>query len=333
VLSAEKIRIHPLGTQNSELRTCAMPRSLSYLPKDALQLDALALNALPEDTHISLETSRQYCRHLATSHYENFTVASWFLPKHLQPHFYNVYAYCRWSDDLADEIDDPAISVRLLDWWAGELQDCYEGHPQHPVFVALEETIHHFDIPITPFQDLLTAFRQDQIVSRYETYEALVDYCRYSANPVGHLVLYLCGYRDEERQQLSDATCTGLQLANFWQDISVDLDKGRIYLPQEDLDRFNYQESDLHARVVNDRFTDLMQFEVGRARALFGTGLQLCKMLDKRVRGDIELFNRGGMAILDQIEDQGYDVLSQRPSLSTGKKVALMLRYLLKRIF
>ena len=310
-----------------------MPRSLSYLPEDALSLDTLALDVLPDDAHLSLEASRQYCRHLATGHYENFTVVSWLLPKPLQPHFYNVYAYCRWSDDLADEIDDPVRSVKLLDWWDGELQACYEGHPHHPVFIALEETIHHFDIPITPFRDLLTAFRQDQVVQRYETYETLLDYCRFSANPVGHLVLYLCGYRDEERQQLSDATCTGLQLANFWQDVSVDLGKGRIYLPLEDLDRFDFNESDLHARIVTDRFADLIRFEVDRTRALFEIGLQLCPLLDKRVRGDIELFNRGGLAILDQIEKQGYDVLSRRPSLSKQKKVSLMLRYMLKRIF
>ena len=310
-----------------------MPRSLSYLPEDALSLDTLALDVLPDDAHLSLEASRQYCRHLATGHYENFTVVSWLLPKPLQPHFYNVYAYCRWSDDLADEIDDPVRSVKLLDWWDGELQACYEGHPHHPVFIALEETIHNFDIPITPFRDLLTAFRQDQVVQRYETYETLLDYCRCSANPVGLLVLYLCGYRDEERQQLSDATCTGLQLANFWQDVSVDLGKGRIYLPLEDLDRFNYNESDLHTRIVNDRFTDLIRFEVDRTRALFDIGLRLCPLLDKRVRGDIELFNRGGFAILDQIEKQGFDVLSRRPSLSKQKKVSLMLRYMLKRMF
>lgn len=310
-----------------------MPRSLTYLPDDVLQLDALALDALPDAGQISLESSRQYCRHLATGHYENFTVASWFLPKSLRPHFYNVYAYCRWSDDLADEIDDPERSARLLDWWDGELQACYDGRPNHPVFVALEETIRHFDIPVTPFQDLLTAFRQDQTVLRHDTYDDLLAYCRYSANPVGHLVLYLCGYRDEERQRLSDATCTGLQLANFWQDVTVDLKKGRIYLPLEDIERFRYSEQELHDHTVNDQFLDLMRFEVDRARALFDTGLQLCEMLDRRVRGDIELFNRGGLAILDQIEQQGYDVLSRRPALSKGKKVGLMLGYLLKRLF
>jgi squalene synthase HpnC len=307
-------------------------RTLSYLPAPALRLNALALDALPDESALSRETARQYCRHLATRHYENFTVASWFLPKPLRQHFYNVYAYCRWSDDLADETDDAGLSTELLAWWEGELSACYAGRVRHPVFVALEETIHRFDIPITPFQDLLAAFRQDQQVCRYETCAALLDYCRYSANPVGRLVLYLCGYSDGKRQALSDATCTALQLANFWQDVGVDLEKGRIYLPLEDMDRFGYTEEALRARTVDDRFTALMQFEVHRARTLFQTGMGLLDLVEPRVRLDIELFSRGGLAILDQIARQGYDVLTRRPALSKSRKIALMLRYGVKRI-
>ena len=200
------------------------------------------------------------------------------------------------------------------------------------MFVALAETIRTFDIPITPFQDLLTAFRQDQRISRYETYEDLVGYCRNSANPVGHLVLYLCGYRDAERQQLSDATCTALQLANFWQDVTVDLEKNRIYLPLEDLRRFGYTEEALRDQVFNPQFAELMRFEVDRARALFMTGIRLCDMVNSRVRADLDLFNRGGLAILDMIEQQGYDVLTRRPSLSRARKISLMLRYAMKRL-
>lgn len=308
-----------------------MSRTISYLPPAVLDLHGLALEALPNDKTLSLDTSRHYCHQLATQHYENFSVVSWLLPKALQQHFYNVYAYCRWADDLADETGDPTLSLELLAWWGEELQACFQGRASHPVFLALEDTIRTFDIPMGPFQNLLTAFRQDQHVTRYTTYEDLSDYCRNSANPVGHLVLYLCGYSDAERQRLSDATCTALQLANFWQDVSVDLQKGRIYIPLDDMAQFDYTETDLLAGTFDDRFVRLMAFEVVRARKLFDTGLQLCEMLDSRVRTDIELFNRGGLAILDLIERQNYDVLTHRPSLSKMQKISLMIRYAYKR--
>src|SRR6266699_2906458 len=190
----------------------------------------------------SMRDAQSYCERLARSHYENFSVATWFLPKRLHQHFFNVYAYCRISDDLGDETGDPSASLHLLDEWEAELNACYEGAPRHPVFVALAGTVRDFDIPRQTFADLLTAFRQDQTITRYETFDDLLGYCRYSANPVGHLVLYLCGYRDAERQQFSDFTCTALQLANFWQDVSADFAKGRIYLPLEDLRRFGVSE-------------------------------------------------------------------------------------------
>src|SRR5262249_1940359 len=157
----------------------------------------------------------------ATSHYENFHVVSFLLPKHLHQDFYNVYAFCRWSDDLGDEIGDTGESLRLLAWWRGELESMYRGQTAHPVFVALSETVARHQLPIDPFADLITAFEQDQRMTRYRDWDELFQYCRYSANPVGRLVLYLCGYSDPERQRLSDFTCTALQLANFWQDVSV----------------------------------------------------------------------------------------------------------------
>ncbi|MBT5876999.1 MAG: squalene synthase HpnC [Candidatus Latescibacteria bacterium] len=303
-----------------------------YIPDAASQLSGLALDALPEANKLSPETAKQYCRHLATHHYENFTVVSWFLPSALRSHFYHIYAYCRWSDDLADETGDPDVALALLDWWDGELQACYDGNPRHPVFVALRETITEFQIPITPFRNLLVAFRQDQRVTQYETYDDLVDYCTFSANPVGHLILYLCGYCDSERQKLSDATCTALQLANFWQDISIDLAKNRIYLPLSDIREFGYSERELREGAFTANFAALMRFEVDRARSLFETGLKLCPMVPSQVRADIDLFNRGGMAILDLIERQNYNVLGHRPALSKGRKATLMLRYALKRL-
>src|SRR5262245_43172694 len=215
----------------------------------------LGWSALPDSYRIPvaappLDAAQGYCERLARSHYENFSVATWFLPAKLRQHFYNVYAYCRISDDLGDEVGDAQQSLELLDQWESELDACYAGSPRHPVFVALAETVRRFDIPKHEFSDLLIAFRQDQTVTRFETFDDVLGYCRYSANPVGHLVLYLCGYRDAERQQLSDYTCTALQLANFWQDVAVDFGKGRIYLPLEDLRRYGVTEDDIARRRV-----------------------------------------------------------------------------------
>src|ERR1700704_4165114 len=202
--------------------------------------------AIPDHAPSEAE-AREYCRRLARSHYENFSVASWFLPRHLRQDFFNVYAYCRISDALGDEVGDTSASLQLLDEWETELNACYDGHPRHPVFVALAETVKKFEIPKQEFADLLTAFRQDQKITRFPTFQDLLGYCRYSANPVGHLVLYLGGYGDHERQELSDYTCTALQLANFWQDVTVDYAKGRIYLPLEDLRRFGAREEEISA--------------------------------------------------------------------------------------
>jgi squalene synthase HpnC len=276
--------------------------------------------------------AREYCRRLARSHYENFSVASWFLPKHLRQHFFNVYAYCRISDDLGDEVDDPALSLELLDHWETELNACYDGHPRHPVFVALAETVRAFEIPKHEFSDLLAAFRQDQSTPRYETFDDLLGYCRYSANPVGHLVLYLCGYRDAERQQLSDYTCTALQLANFWQDVSVDFRKGRIYLPLEDLRRFAVREEVLRKDENTSAFREMMKFEVERAREWFMQGMPLIAKVERSLAVDIELFSRGGQEILNAIERQGYAVLGRRPSISKTRKLALVARAALGKL-
>ena len=274
----------------------------------------------------SLAEARQYCAHLARSHYENFSVASWFLPKHLRQDFFNVYAYCRISDDLGDEVGDAAMSLALLDQWQSELDACYNGAPRHPVFVALAETVGKFAIPKHEFSDLLIAFRQDQTVTRFETFNDVLGYCHYSANPVGHLVLYLCGYHDPERQQLSDYTCTALQLANFWQDISVDYAKGRIYLPLEDLRRFSVKEEDLAQNRNTPAFCQMMEFEVNRAREWFARGLPLIKNVDAQLAVDLDLFSRGGQEILNAIERQHFAVLGRRPVISKTRKLALVAR-------
>lgn len=286
---------------------------------------------IPE-TAPMLEEALAYCRRLAESHYENFHVATWFLPRALRPHFHAIYAYCRISDDLGDEVGDAAQALALLDLWGRELDACYEGRARHPVFVALAETIRACSIPKEPFADLLTAFRQDQTVTRYATMQDILGYCHYSANPVGRLVLYACGEVSEEKFLLSDATCTALQLANFWQDVRVDYAKGRVYLPQDDMHRFGVTdetiEKGIGAGIATPEFRALLRHEVDYARSLFEQGLPLIGKVNRELAVDLDLFSRGGLEILRAIEHRGYDVLSARPSISRRTKLALALRAL-----
>ena len=309
-------------TTNSRATLAHPPTGWSRLPAEY---------ALPASAP-SLEQSREYCRRLARAHYENFSVATWFLPQRLRQDFLNVYAYCRISDDLGDEVGDAAASLALLDEWQSQLDACYSGTPRHPVFVALAETVRKFDIPKHEFSDLLIAFRQDQTITRFETFNDVLAYCRYSANPVGHLVLYLCGYRDAERQQLSDYTCTALQLANFWQDVSVDYAKGRIYLPLEDLRKYSVSEDDLAHNRNTPAFCRMMKFEVERAREWFDRGLPLVGQVDKELAVDLELFSRGGQEILNAIERQDFAVLGRRPVISKTRKLALVARAALGKL-
>jgi squalene synthase HpnC len=279
----------------------------------------------------SLDEARSWCRELAETHYENFHVASWFLPKALLPHFHAIYAYCRVSDDLGDEVGDTEVALALLDWWGGELDACYAGAARHPVFVALAETIRECEIPKEPFADLLVAFRQDQTVTRYQTMDDVLHYCRYSANPVGRLVLYACGEANDsdrdDKFRLSDATCTALQLANFWQDVRSDLlTRNRIYIPQKDMEFFEVREADMEAGVSTDSFRGLLRTEVAYARTLFDEGLPLIGMVRRDLAIDLDLFSRGGLEILNAIEKQDYDVLSARPAISKSTKMGLALR-------
>jgi squalene synthase HpnC len=276
------------------------------------------------------EEAAQYTRWLATHHYENFHVVSFLLPRHLHQDFYNVYSYCRWADDLGDEIGDTRESLRLLDWWSRELDRMYAGETQHPVFVALRGTVARFGIPKQPFADLIRAFIQDQTVTRYRDWAGIVDYCVYSANPVGRLVLYLCGYSDAERQRLSDATCTGLQLANFWQDVTVDQLKDRVYLPLDLLAKHNYTVEEMFAHTFDARFREVMREAVEHARGYFLTGLPLARMVNKRLSVDLELFSRGGLCILDKIAGMNYDVLTRRPKISKPERVRLLLGTLIR---
>jgi squalene synthase HpnC len=277
--------------------------------------------------------SLAYTQWLATRHYENFHVVSFLLPKRLHQDFYNVYAFCRWADDLGDEIGDTAESLRLLAWWRAELRAMYAGESSHPVFVALRGTVERHQLPMEHFDDLIRAFEQDQRVTRYRNFEELFDYCRYSANPVGRLVLGLCGYRDAKRQQLSDATCTALQLANFWQDVTVDWAKDRVYLPLDLLARHGSSVEAIAERRFDDEFRAAMKEAVGVARELFLKGLPLADQVDRRLAIDLDLFSRGGMKVLDKIERMDYNVLAARPAISKVERVGLLLGAIRRHAF
>lgn len=287
----------------------------------------------PEDRP-TLEAAKAWCRNLATAHYENFHVATWFLPAQVRPYFESVYAYCRVSDDLGDEVATPEIGMRLLNTWGQMLDQCYEA-PQasrHPVFVALRETIDACDLPKGLFADLLRAFRQDQVKTHYETWEEAVEYSRDSANPVGRLVLLVCGYRDEERALLSDRICTGLQLANFWQDLVEDAERGRRYLPAEYMDRFGVEDGQIEGRVFTPAFGAMMQALVERTRAMLREGGAISGTVNRELAVTLDLFRKGGEAILDGIAAQGYDTLRGRPVVSRRKKAMLLMGALLAKL-
>jgi squalene synthase HpnC len=293
----------------------------------------IARNLPPENC--APNEAQRYTRWLATHHYENFNVVSWLLPRRLHQHFHNLYAYCRWSDDLGDEVTDPARALQLLDAWEDELRLIYgrSGGPSHPVLIALGETIRDKNIPIQPFSDLLRAFRQDQTVQRYRTWEDVLDYCVYSANPVGRLVLYLCEYRDEARQKLSDQTCTALQLANFWQDVSRDLEKGRIYIPLDVLAAHGLSEAEIVNKRFDARFVALMKSLIARTRAIFQAGMPLATTVEPFLRVDLEMFSKGGLAVLDAIEACGYNTLEHRPTLTKWTQIGLLARTLIAMPF
>ena len=305
---------------------------------------ALALSAsLPVTVREVLKTAATIVEaeaataHLAHSHYENFSVVSVLLPKQLRQDFCNIYAFCRVADDLGDEVGDREESLRLLAEFRAMTEACHRGQADRALFVALAGTIQKYDIPLQPFLDLISAFEQDQRVVRYETFEQVVDYCRRSADPVGRLVLYMCGYRDESRQRLSDLICTALQLTNFWQDVQRDiLDRDRIYLPLESMKRFGVTQEQIRAGQCDQAYRDLIRFEVDRTAAMFERGEALLPLLDRSVRAQISLFAQGGRSILQAIRRQGYDTLSHRPSLSKWQKGRLigsaLLGYLVGRL-
>jgi squalene synthase HpnC len=279
----------------------------------------------------TLAQAEAYTRWLAHVHYENFHVVSFLLPEKLHQDFFNVYAFCRWADDLGDEMDSPEQSLELLAWWRESLARMFAGgEAAHPVFLALKDTAARHALPVEPFANLITAFEQDQRMNRYPDWPAVHAYCLHSANPVGRLVLMLCGYRDERRFQLSDFTCTALQLANFWQDVRVDLQKNRIYLPLDLLARYGCTEDDLFALRFTPAFREVMREAVAEAQRLFDAGLPLIPTLHRRLALDIDLFSRGGLRVLEKIRAQDYNVLAARPAISKLERVSLLLASLLR---
>ena len=278
----------------------------------------------------SLEEAESYCRRIS-EHYENFTVGSLFFPKKMRQDLTNFYAFCRYSDDLGDEGDTLSADGRQkaaakLDVWTDELELCDGGKPSHPILIALQGTIQKYNLPLEPFRNLIEAFKQDQFKQRYSSYEGLLEYCRHSANPVGRIYLMLFGYREESMFQLSDKICSGLQLTNFWQDVSVDLQKGRIYLPIEDIQKFGCSIHEIERKKYDSRFRKLMKFEVDRTWNLFKEGADLEKALPKKLALEIKLFRKGGEAVLKKIERMNYNVLIKRPALTGINKGSIFLK-------
>ncbi len=277
-----------------------------------------------------------YCERLARTHYENFPVGSLLVPKARRKHVYSIYAFARIADDFADEDYDNASlteaeRLKSLDDWEAQLSESYRGRASHPVFVALAETVKELRLPEQLFNDLLLAFKQDVVKRRYADYAEVLDYCRRSANPIGRLILRLFDYRDERLDQLSDCICTALQLANFWQDVAVDIQKDRVYLPQDELAQFGVSVDDLRARRCTDAYRRLLRFQVERTRELFERGKELPAQVSGRLAVELRLTWHGGMRILELIERQHYDTLNARPKLSTFDKLLLLGRTLLKR--
>lgn len=276
-----------------------------------------------------------FCEQMARTHYENFPVGSLLVPKAKRRHVYSIYAFARTADDFADEgygtATTPEDRLRLLDDWELQLESCYRGIASHPIFIALAETVRELHLPIYLFRDLLSAFKQDVVKTRYADFEEVLDYCRRSANPVGRLILLLFGYRAEPLHKLSDHICTALQLANFWQDVAVDLEKDRVYLPLDDMQRFGYSETELFAREFNPHYADLLKFQVDRTWQLFAGGKELPKLVRGRLSFELNLTWHGGTRILELIEQQGYDTLSQRPKITKWDKVVLLTRAIMQK--
>jgi len=291
----------------------------------------MSVATLEHDIHpYTVDEAFTFCGNITVSHYENFPVASLFLPEEKRPYIQAIYAFSRIADDFADESDvSPKLRLANLQHWEEMLGQCYQGEATHPVFIALRETITRQNIPIDPLRDLIAAFKRDVTQNRYESFEDVLSYCRCSANPVGRLVLMIFGYHDENMFKLSDAICTALQLTNFWQDVRIDLKKDRLYIPLEDMHRFGYPEEMWKSEVYNDSFRKMLEFEAERTKDLFYAGAELPALVGRDLQVELRLVWFGGMSILRKIKRVKYDVFHQRPVLSIFSKAMVLIRTLL----
>lgn len=276
----------------------------------------------------TVETAYRYCERIATSHYENFPVASRFVPSHLRPHVWAIYAFARTADDFADEPRFEGRRRAALSTWERMLEDAYHREAEHPVFIALRDTVRRNNIPIKPFASLLAAFRADLSKHRYGSFNELRAYCANSANPVGQLVLYVHGHHEPELHRFSDEICSALQLANFLQDVSVDVPRGRCYLPEEDLHHFGVTFEELSRGDATEAFIELMRFSVSRVRMMFHRGQPLIRQVSPGLSMELEATWRGGMRILDRIESQGFNTLTERPVLERRDFASIAMRSL-----
>jgi len=296
--------------------------------------DSLASMAPPVlADHLSVSRAFEYCLKITRSHYENFPVASLAIPKKYRPYVATIYAFARTADDFADEKQFEGTRLDRLNEWDEKLENCVKGRANHPVFTALGETIRKFNLPVSLFSDLLTAFKMDTEVSRYQTFDQVLNYCRYSANPVGRIILYLFGFPAPRFLECSDAICTALQLANFWQDTAVDLEKDRIYIPHEDFVRFHYSEDELKKKICNENFRRLILFQAERTQRLFDQGKFLCGTIPGRLGFELRLTWLGGAAILKKIRNSGGNVLAHRPVLRKTDILKMFFGALMKRKF
>ncbi len=273
-----------------------------------------------------LNKAYQYCRDITVQHYENFPVASFLLPASVRKHIYPIYAFARHADDLADEKQDKAA---LLDW-RKKLHNSVNGHASHPVFIALSNTIQRFELPVALFDDLIKAFLQDLEKTQYRDLPELRQYCNYSANPVGRLILLLHGYRDDKLFQYSDDICTALQLTNFWQDVMIDIGKDRVYIPESCLARYGFSRDTIRNKRFDEEFGAMMSELVDETERLFERGRSLLSHINKRLKWELKLTIMGGESILNKIKANDYDVLHFRPKLSKGNWARLAFRSIFK---
>lgn len=298
------------------------------MPEQSISISQKELTSAPW----VIQRAFEHCEKVTKGHYENFPVGSYLIPRDKRHYVYSIYAFARAADDFADESKHSADErMLLLNDWTKKLTQCYEGEVSHPVFIALRETIRHCAIPQELLMDLLTAFKMDVTKNRYENYRELLTYCRYSANPVGRLILHLFGYTDPSLLECSDYICTALQLANHWQDVAIDLEKNRIYLPHDDLTRFGHSEAEIWKRTVDDSFRALMRHEVTVAKGLFLKGWPLCHSVGKDLSLEMRLTWWGGMRILEKIEANGYDVFRRRPVITALDLSLIFLRAITKK--